>query len=54
MDKVVKVDSELLEKVEDLVKKEKYRFSSNKQVIGLALVEFLKSFSIKTREKRRK
>ena len=54
VDKVVKVDEELLKKVEELIKKERFRFSSNKQVVNLALVEFLKSYNIKINIKRGK
>ena len=46
-DRVVKVDSELLNLVEKFVKENKLVFSSKKQVINLALVEFLKSHNIK-------
>ena len=41
MDSVVKVDSELLKKIQVLVKKNKFQYSSNKQVVNLAILEFL-------------
>ena len=40
-DVAVKVDENLLKEVEELIKREKYLFSSKKQVMNLALVEFL-------------
>ena len=41
-DSVVKIDSEILEQIEDFIKKNKYLYSSKKQVVNLALLEFLK------------
>lgn len=41
-DGVVKIDSELLKKIEDFVKKNKFTYSSKKQVVNLAILEFLK------------
>jgi metal-responsive CopG/Arc/MetJ family transcriptional regulator len=40
-DEVVKVDSELMKEVEKLIEKEKYVYNSKKQVVNLALIEFL-------------
>lgn len=40
-DGVVKVDSELLKKIEGLIKKNKFLYSSKKQVVNLAIIEFL-------------
>lgn len=42
----VKIDTELLEKVEKLVNQEehKYRFTNKKHFIDLAVFEFLKKF----------
>ena len=45
-DSVVKIDKELLEKIENLVKEEKYRYSSKKQVVNLAIIEFLNKHSL--------
>ena len=42
-DSVVKVDEALLKKIESLVKKEKYIYSNKKQVVNIAIIEFLKS-----------
>lgn len=42
-DAVVKVDEGLLKKIESLIKKEKYLYSNKKQVVNLAVMEFLKS-----------
>ena len=53
-ERVVKVDSELLKKVVELVKKNKFLYTSNKQVVNLALVEFLKIKSLSNSEKKRK
>lgn len=44
-DGVVKVDSELLKKIEGFVKKNKFIYSSKKQVVNLAIIDFLKSKS---------
>jgi len=52
-DGVVKVDSELLEKVEKLIKKNKFVFSNYKQVVNLALVEFLNKHNFRINEKKR-
>ncbi len=52
MDKTVKVDSELLKKVEKLVEREKYKYSSKKQVINLSIIEFLKDKSLDSSDKR--
>ena len=41
MDAAVKVDSELLKKIEYFVKKNKFTYSSKKQVVNLAILEFL-------------
>lgn len=43
MDAVVKIDAELLKKVGKFVKENKFEYSSNKQVVNLAIIEFLKS-----------
>ena len=50
-ERVVKVDSELIKKVEELIKREKYRYVSNKQVVNLALVEFLNKHNVKLKSK---
>jgi len=42
-DGVVKVDSELLKKIDLLIKKSKFRYTSKKQVVNLAIIEFLNS-----------
>lgn len=54
-DSVVKIDKVLLSKVEDFISENKYHYSSLKQVINIAVLEFLKSNSFnKTEEKKRK
>jgi len=45
-DGVVKINSELLKKIEEFVKRNKYVFSSKKQVVNLAIIEFLKPYSL--------
>ena len=51
-DGVVKVDKELLKKIEEVVKNNKFAYSSNKQVVNLAIIEFLKSRSLDKNKKR--
>ena len=51
-DRVVKVDSELLRKVNDFVKKNKFTYSSKKQVVNLAVIEFLKANGFIKKSKR--
>jgi len=45
-DSVVKIDSSLLEKVEEFISKEenKFKFATKKQLIDLAVYEFLNKF----------
>lgn len=38
---VVKIDSELLKKVEKFVQANKFQYASNKQLVNLAILEFL-------------
>ncbi len=45
-DSVVKIDSELLKKIEDFIKKNKFYYTSKKQVVNLAIIEFLNSHSL--------
>lgn len=40
-DAVVKIDKELLNKIEEFAKKNKFLYSSRKQVVNLAIIEFL-------------
>ena len=40
-DAVVKIDKELLDKIEEFAKKNKFLYSSKKQVVNLAIIEFL-------------
>jgi len=42
-DSVVKIDRELEKRIEELIKKEKFLYSSKKQVVNLAVIEFLNS-----------
>lgn len=50
---VVKVDSELLKKIEELVKREKFTYSSKKQAIDIAILEFLNKHGFKIGRKKR-
>jgi len=45
-DAVVKVDLDLLRKIEKFVKDNKFHYSSNKQVVDLAIIEFLKTHEL--------
>ena len=49
-ERVVKVDSDLVKKIEELIKKNKFLYTSKKQVVNLALVEFLTSISWKEKQ----
>lgn len=40
-DEVVKVDAELMRKIEKLIKENKFTYSSKKQVVNLAIIDFL-------------
>jgi hypothetical protein len=44
-DRVVKIDREILEELEKFISENKYEYSSVKQAINLAVLEFLKSKS---------
>lgn len=45
-DAVVKIDKELLGLIEELILENKYKYASSKQVVNLAVLEFLKSNSL--------
>ena len=49
-DEVVKVDADLMRKIEKLISENKYKYSSKKQVVNLAIIEFLSSFSWKEKQ----
>ena len=40
-DAVVKIDKELLRKIDEFINKNKFLYSSKKQVVNLAIIEFL-------------
>jgi len=46
VDKVVKVDSKLLKEVERFIQKNKFLYASKKQVVNLAIIEFLNTKSL--------
>ena len=52
-DNVVKIDSELMKKIEEFLKNNKYEYSSKKQVMNLAIIEFLNNHYIKLGKKKR-
>lgn len=54
-DRAVKVDAELLKKVDNFIKQDKFKYNSKKQVINLAIIDFLKLNGFnKVKTKRRK
>jgi len=53
-DSVVKIDREIEKKIEEFIKKNKYLYTSKKQVVNLAIIEFLKMKSLKKQRKRGK
>jgi len=42
-DAVVKIDDKLMNKIEKLLEEEEYTYSNRRQVVNLAIIEFLKS-----------
>jgi len=52
-DGVVKIDRELEKKIENLIEKERFLYTSKKQVVNLAIIEFLKSKELKEKMKKR-
>jgi len=52
-DAVVKIDKELEKRIEEIIKKNKFVYTSKKQVVNLALVEFLKLKSLEKNKKKR-
>lgn len=54
VDSVVKIDKELLKKIEEFVRKNKFAYSSKKQVVNLAIIEFLNTKSLLNKKKRGK
>ena len=52
-DAVVKIDKELEKKIEELVKKNKFLYTSKKQVVNLALVEFLNKQKLNNTRKKK-
>ena len=53
-DVVVKVDGNLLKKVEEIIRESKFLYTCKKQVVNLALVEFLsKHGNIKSKKRKK-
>lgn len=52
MDAVVKIDKELEKKIEEFIKKNRFLYTSKKQVVNLAIIEFLKSKTLNKKKKR--
>ncbi|HLD37804.1 MAG TPA: hypothetical protein VJA86_04405 [Candidatus Nanoarchaeia archaeon] len=50
-DAAVKIDRELLKKVEEFARKNKFLYSSKKQVVNLAILEFLNSKAPEDKER---
>ena len=50
-DVAVKVDFELLKKIENFIQKNKFAYSSKKQVVNLAIIEFLNKKSVDNMKK---
>lgn len=53
-DSVVKIDKELEKEIEELIKRERFLYKSKKQVVDLAIIEFLKSKGVNLSIKRGK
>ena len=49
-DAVVKIDKELLKTIEEFINKNKFLYSSKKQVVNLAIIEFLKLNTLKNKK----
>ena len=52
-DSVVKIDSELAERIEEFIKKNKFSYSSKKQVVDLAIIEFLNLKLLDNKDKKK-
>lgn len=52
-DSVVKIDKELEKRVEELIEKNKFIYTSKKQVVNLALIEFLNNKKLDNNIKKR-
>ena len=50
---VVKIDKELMKKIEEFLKNNKYQYSSKKQIVNLAIIEFLNNHYIKLKKEKR-
>jgi len=53
-DAVVRIDKELEKKIEELIEKNRFLYTSKKQVVNLAVIEFLKSKNVLSSTKRMK
>lgn len=51
-DAVVKIDSELLKGIEKFLERNKFLYTSKKQIVNLAIIEFLKSKVLKGKKRR--
>lgn len=52
-DSVVKIDNSLMKEIEYFLKENKFKYSSKKQVVNLAIIEFLKLNSLNKSNKKR-
>jgi hypothetical protein len=52
-DSVVKIDEELEKRIEELIKKNRFLYSSKKQVVNLAILDFLNKHALNKNVKKR-
>ncbi len=53
-DAVVKIDKELVKKIENFIRRNRFLYTSKKQVVNLAIIEFLNSHTLKLKSKGKK
>jgi len=53
-DAVVKIDKDLVKKIENFIRRNRFLYTSKKQVVNLAIIEFLNSHSFKNKSKNKK
>jgi hypothetical protein len=52
-DAVVKIDKEVEKKVEEFIRRNRFLYASKKQLVNIAIIEFLKSEELKENMKKR-
>ena len=50
MAEVVKIDKELMKNIEEFLKSNKYQYSSKKQIVNMAIIEFLNKRKLKEKK----